>query len=183
MLARWCGIFNPRGTQVYSILENQNKKCGSLSSSYSSSSPNLFSSSCSSLLCGSQVPSMPRCTHKYLPGLNKEQGKKKERKKTASEKTWKITAAVGNEASSSPSPPPFHQITKIYSGICFGFCVWFCSWVFGAGSGRKWLRIWTTMIIVMDSVKEIPMRNSTKSLDSQLWHDCVGGMAFFWFSF
>ena len=79
--------------------------------------------------------------------------------------------------------PLLCQITKIDSGICFRFCVWFCSWFFGARSGRKWLRIWTTMIIMMDSVKEIPMRNSDKSLDSQLWHDCVGGMAFFWFSF
>lgn len=32
------------------------------------------------------------------------------------------------------------------------------------------------MITVMDSVKEIPMRNSDKSLDSQLWHACAGGM-------
>ncbi|XP_059457380.1 auxin response factor 18 [Corylus avellana] len=32
------------------------------------------------------------------------------------------------------------------------------------------------MITVMDSLKELPMRNSDKCLDSQLWHACAGGM-------
>ncbi|GLT68011.1 hypothetical protein SLA2020_402760 [Shorea laevis] len=32
------------------------------------------------------------------------------------------------------------------------------------------------MITVMDSLKELPMKNSDKCLDSQLWHACAGGM-------
>ncbi|KAG2729894.1 hypothetical protein I3760_01G269600 [Carya illinoinensis] len=32
------------------------------------------------------------------------------------------------------------------------------------------------MITVMDSVKQVPARNSDKCLDSQLWHACAGGM-------
>lgn len=32
------------------------------------------------------------------------------------------------------------------------------------------------MITVMDTVKEVPVRNSDKCLDSQLWHACAGGM-------
>ena len=94
---------------------------------------------------------MPRCTHKYLPRLNKEQGKirRRKKKKNASEKTWKIIAAVGSEASSSPSPPPLRQISKIDSAICFGFCFGFVLGFLGLEVGenglgfkQQWLLWW-----------------------------------------